>query len=517
MMKNKPVTHITAGPTGASQSIRGKILFPFLAMIGIFALVSFLSYYNEQSLLRRINLLLANNIKLKDFSCNVDNAVTYLEKYLVSRNFEMLRKYYLYSQEIDAEYPDLTVVDQTPENYLLLANIRNMTRAFLQQMEKAEKAKRARDSSGYHQAFVQVVRYSANIKWAVDRLITRQLEENSRQYLLISERLITIQRMGLILITGAIAFSIAVTIWASWRLMNPLRKLVAAAKAVSQGNFSLAPLPVSSNDETAVVTAAFNEMIASIRKLIEEIKQKSDLEIRLQDQEYQNLAMKSILREAELHALQSQINPHFLFNMLNAGVQLAIMEGADQTADYVDKVSSLLRYNLRKLDLPVTLQEEAAHLETYFFILKTRFGPERFEFVIDIDPAVAHYQIPLLTLQPIVENALIHGVENLEQGGRIEVKAQYITACQGANQVLIQVSDNGLGMDEATLSRLQNGAKAAGHTTGLGLQNVRDRLRLFYGQDDLLTIKSVPNQGTIVQIILPVEKRGLIDENPHRG
>jgi sensor histidine kinase YesM len=506
MMKNEPVTPILpmAGPSPLAppfQSIRGKILFPFLAMIGIFALVSFLSYYNEQLLLKRINLLLANNIKLKDFGGNVDNVVTYLEKYLVSRNFEMLRKYYLASQEIDAEYNNLAVVDETPENYLLLEDIRNMTRSFLQQAETAEKAKRARDSSGYHQAFVEVVRYSANIKWAIDRLITRQLEENSRQYLLISERLITIQKMSLILILGALVFSIAVTIWTSWRLMNPLGKLVTAAKAVSQGNFSLAPLAVSSNDETAVVTGAFNEMIASIRKLILEIKQKSDLEIRLQDQEYQNLSMKSILREAELHALQSQINPHFLFNMLNAGVQLAIMEGADQTAEYVDKVSSLLRYNLRKLDVPVPLQEEAAHLETYFYILKTRYGPERFQFFVEIDPLVAYYQIPLLTLQPIVENALIHGVENLERGGRIEVKAY-----QAGAQVLIQVSDNGLGIDEETLSRLQKGDKIAGHTTGLGLQNVRDRLRLFYGQDDLLTIQSIPNQGTIVQIKLPVEK-----------
>jgi two-component system sensor histidine kinase YesM len=505
-MKHNSIVAHTPAPIVASQSIRWKILIPFLAMIGIFALVSFLSYYNEQLLLRRINLLLANNIKLKDFSGNIDNVVTYLEKYLVSRNFEMLRNYYLASQEIDTEYSNLAVVDETPENYLLLEDIRNMTRSFLQQAEAAEKAKRARDSSGYHQAFVEVVRYSANIKWAVDRLITRQLEENSRQYLLISARLISIQKISLFLIITALIFSIAVTIWTSWRLMNPLRKLVAAAKAVSQGNFSLAPLPVSSTDETAVVTGAFNEMIASIRKLILEIKQKSDLEIRLQDQEYQNLSMKSILREAELHALQSQINPHFLFNMLNAGVQLAIMEGADRTADYVDKVSSLLRYNLRKLDVPVTLQEEAAHLETYFFILKTRYGPERFEFLIDIDPAVAHYQIPLLTLQPMVENALIHGVESLEEGGRIEVKAQYIAAHQNANQVLIQISDNGLGIDEETLSQLQNGANIAGHTTGLGLQNVRDRLRLFYGQDDLLTIESIPKQGTIVQIKLPVSK-----------
>ncbi len=483
------------------QSIRSKLLYPFLAMITIFAMVSIFSYYNEQSLLSRINALLTNNIKLKDFSTNIDNAVTYLEKYLVSRNFNMLREYYLYTQEIDTEYANLSIVEETSDNYLLLENIRNMTRSFLKQAETAEKAKRARDSSEYHRAFTEVVRYNTNIKWAIDRLITRQLEENSRQYLLISKRLIYIQQLGLLLIVGALVFSIAVTVWTSFHLTKPLRKLVEAAKAISKGNFSFAPLSVSTNDEIAVVTGAFNEMVSSITKLINEIKRKSDLEIRLQEQELQNLSMKNVLREAELHALQSQINPHFLFNMLNAGVQLAIMEGADKTAEFVDKVSSLLRYNLRKLDTPVSIQEETNHLETYFFILKTRYGNDRFQFSIRIDPEISHYQIPLLTLQPIVENALIHGVEELECGGKIEVNA-YKTD----QWIIIKVSDNGLGIDNETLLRLQKGEKISGHTTGLGLQNVRERIRLFFGEDDLFTIQSVPNQGTTIEIRLPVEK-----------
>jgi sensor histidine kinase YesM len=483
----------------AQQSIRSKLLYPFLTMIAIFALVSFFSYYNEQILLDRINALLTNNIKLKDFSATIDNSVTYLEKYLVSRNFQMLRDYYLYIQDIDNEYPNLAVVEETQENYLMLENVRNMTRSFLTQAENAEKAKRARDSAGYLQAFNEVVRYNSNIKWAIDHLITRQLEENSRQYLVISKRLVYIQQFGLLLIISALVFSIVVTIWTSFHLTKPLRRLVEAAKAISKGNFSLTPLVVSTNDEVAVVTKAFNEMVSSISRLINEIKRKSDLEIRLQEQELQNLSMKNVLREAELHALQSQINPHFLFNMLNAGVQLAIIENADKTADFVDKVSTLLRYNLRTLDTPVTIQEELNHLETYFYILKTRYGNSRFQFLIQIDPEIVNYQIPLLTLQPIVENALIHGIEDLESGGKIEVKA-----FKELEFAVIQVSDNGLGIDSKTLTLIQNGKKLSGHTTGLGLQNVRERLRLFYNQEDLFTIQSIPNQGTTIQIKLPL-------------
>ena len=483
------------------RSIRSKLLFPFMAMICIFTLVSFFAYYSEQYLLRRINLLLANNIKLKDFSNNIDNVMTYLEKYLISRNFDMLREYYRYSEAIDSEYANLTIIEGASENYLLLENIRNMTRSFLKEADLAEQAKRARDGSVYNQAFSEVIRYGINIKWAIDRLITTQLEANSRQYLLIANRLIIIQQLGLFLVIGAIFFSIGITIWTGLGLTRPLQKLVDAAKTISRGNFAIEPLTIATNDEIGVVTSAFNEMANSIGRLIAEIKSRTDLEIRLQDQELQNLSMKNILREAELLALQSQINPHFLFNMLNAGVQLALMENADRTADFVEKVAMLLRYNLRKLDNPVTIQEEANHLETYFFILKTRYGNDRFQFSITIDPVIADLPIPLLTLQPIVENALIHGVEDMENGGIIKV-----IAFQEENHLIIRVSDNGRGLDNETIGKLLTGKKISSHTTGLGLQNVCQRLQLFFRKENLMAIESIPNQGTTVQLTLPLER-----------
>ncbi len=482
------------------QTIRSKLLVAFLLMLATVALVSFISYYSEQFLLKRVNVLLTHNVKLKQFRSDVDNVAIYLEKYLISRNFNMLRDYYRYSQAVDSEYANLGVIKPSLENALLLENIHNMTRSFLAQAEKAVQAKRARDSYGYHQSFMEVSRYRTNINWAIDRLITAQLEENSRQYLLIANQLANIQQIGLFLIAGALIFSVMMTVWLSYRLTKPLGKLAHAAQTITKGNFSLPPLDVSSNDEVGVVAGTFNTMAASLDHLIKEIKRQTDLEIRLQEQELQNLSMKNTVREAELHALQSQINPHFLFNMLNAGVQLAVIEGAEATANYVDKVSSLLRYNLRRLDKPVTIATEAQHLQTYFFILSTRYGADRFQFAVTIDPAVAGLQIPLLTLQPIVENALIHGVEDLESGGQITVRAW-----QEVDEALIEVADNGRGMDAATLERLRHQpAPAAGHTTGLGLHNVRERLRISFGEDCRMVITSIPGAGTTVTLRLPI-------------
>ena len=478
-------------------------MIAFLVMIGIFGSVSLFSYYNERYLLKGISDLLTNNIELKGYSAKIDNVVTSLERFLISGSFDMLREYHTYSQEVDALYRNLNVVEGTEENYLLLENIKNMSRSFLQQTEGAVQAKRSRDSSGYNQAFNQVVRYSTNIRWALDRLIIKQLEGNSRKYLLISERIIYIQRLGLFLILSSIIFSAILTIWVTYRLTLPLQNLVKAAESISKGDFSVKPLDVSSNDEISIVAGAFNEMVAGISKFIAEIKRQSDLEKKLQEQELQNLSMRNVVREAELHALQSQINPHFLFNTLNVGVQLANIEEAQRTAEFVDKVSQLLRYNLHSLDTPVTIRRETEHLETYFFILKTRYGDNRIQFKTSISPEVNDFPIPLLTLQPIVENALIHGVEGLERGGEISVLAY-----RDGNNVIIKVIDNGLGMDDETLKRVQEREQAPGHTTGLGLHNVRERLRLFYGEEDLLAIDSTPNQGTTIRLLLPAQKWG---------
>lgn len=481
-----------------NNNIRNKLLASFLLMITTFVLVSLSSYYSEQYLLQRVNALLVNNLKFKQFRTDVDLVVTSLEKYLISRNFNMLREYFRYSQAVDSEYADLTLVKSTRENYLLLENIRYLTRAFLQEAEKAVQAKRARNSTQYRQAFMEVSRYRTSIHWAVDRLITQQLEENSRQHLIISQRLHEVQRLGLLLIAGAMVFSIIIMVWISFRLTRPLHKLAEAAQNITRGNFDLPPLKVVTHDEVGVVTEAFNEMVSSITRLIAEIRSRSDLEKRLQEQEVQNLSMQNTLREAELLALQSQINPHFLFNMLNAGVQLAVMENAELTADYIDKVSCLLRYNLRRLEVPVTLADEINNLQNYFYILRTRYGSHRFSYKIEIEPDLAGFSLPLLTLQPIVENALIHGIENLEKGGRIEVKA-----FSEAGRVIIRVSDNGKGMDSQTLYQLQTATRTAGHTTGIGLNNVQERLRIFFGKDARLEFTSSINQGTTVSLNLP--------------
>lgn len=495
-----------------AHSIRTKLVLSFLIMLAIFMLASLFSYYGEQSLLNRVNGLLAKNIALKDYSNHVDSLLLYLEKYLATTNYDMLVGYHRESQWILDQQERVLNTNGSEDNYLMLKDIESLTNSFLAAAQRAVQAKRGRNSFEYNRAFNETVRYGENIKWGIERLIAERLATDSRAHQIMLRRLRLLQRTGVILVIGALVFSMFITVWMSFRITKPLRKLAGFAETISKGDLSPPPLAVSPDkrDEIAVVTRAFNEMVSSLIRLIGEIKSQSDLEKKLQDQELQNLTMKNFLREAELHALQSQINPHFLYNTLNAGVQLAGIEGAERTAEFIDNLAHLLRYNLKKFGATVTLREEIGNLNRYFRILQTRFGKERFEFIQEIDEAATSLTIPNLTLQPLVENSLIHGLEDLERPGRIELIIK-----DEESYVRIMIRDNGQGIPPKKLEELNSGKQVTGHTTGIGLQNVRERLRLFFNEEGLVQIESQENIGTTITLMLPKSDAGRDQQIAH--
>jgi len=212
-----------------------------------------------------------------------------------------------------------------------------------------------------------------------------------------------------------------------------------------------------------------------------------------------------LVSELELKALQSQINPHFLFNTLNVISKLAYIEGAERTSEWTISTSKLLRYNLRKLDEPVTLREEVEHAKEYFSIQKARFR-DRVMFQLDIDETCLDQVIPCLTLQPLLENAFVHGIEGMEEGAIIQLSIR-----PRKNYIRITIADNGVGMEEdirrAILQSSSYPFSKKGHSTGLGMSNVLRRLQLFYGIEKLVKIYSTPNKGTTIVLTLP-KKRG---------
>ncbi|MDF2959105.1 MAG: rane protein [Paenibacillus sp.] len=312
-------------------------------------------------------------------------------------------------------------------------------------------------------------------------------------------------RLGLAAFIINTLMSVVLAVWISRSITRPVSRLVEMARGISGGNLHMESPPQqqqSTPDEIGVLSEAFKQMLKDLKVLME--KEKESIE------------KDRLVKELELQALQSQINPHFLFNTLNVLSKLALIEGAGKTSDLIVSMSNLLRYNLRKLEQPVTLQDELEHVKEYFTIQQARFR-DRVRFETDIDAAALQEPIPALTIQPIVENAFVHGIEGMENGAVIRLELARVP--EGSR---LAVSDNGRGMNEEVrqaLLRLEAGngiGEGAGtgkkHSTGLGTKNVFKRLQLFYGRSDLVDIQSEPGKGTTVTILIPHRKE---DEQTH--
>lgn len=227
-------------------------------------------------------------------------------------------------------------------------------------------------------------------------------------------------------------------------------------------------------------------------------------------QQYNQLYHSTMLdKQAELDALQSQINPHFLYNTLESIRGKAYSEGQQEIAEMTEALSSFFRYSISRKGNDVTLEEELINIQNYFKIQQFRFD-NRFQLEIDLPDATSlyHCRLPKLTLQPIVENAIYHGLEEKMGQGKIR-----ITAFANDQRTVITIADNGVGIPEDTLTQLRDrldessplpaGSQGRTRNTGIALHNVNRRLKLMYGPASGLSINSSPGFGTDVEITLP--------------
>lgn len=226
-------------------------------------------------------------------------------------------------------------------------------------------------------------------------------------------------------------------------------------------------------------------------------------------------AIKLTSTHAEYRALQNQINPHFLYNTLEAIRSDALCEGADNIANITEALATFFRYTISNVNSMVTLEAELNNSENYFAIQNYRFG-DKINLKINLsdeDISVLEYEIPKLTLQPIIENAIIHGLEHKVDRGTIEID---ITTTE--DRLMIKITDDGVGMDEAVLNninerlheisgeglKLKNSQKG-----GIALINVNNRIKLQFGEKYGLRVYSIRNFGTSVEVTLPLFKTAL--------
>ncbi|MDW7669921.1 MAG: histidine kinase, partial [Bacillota bacterium] len=219
-------------------------------------------------------------------------------------------------------------------------------------------------------------------------------------------------------------------------------------------------------------------------KLLESITLRTDLE--------------RALKEAELRALQSQINPHFLFNVLNTIGRLALIENATKTENMIYHFSDMMRYTLKKnSNQSVTLREEISHVNNYLSIQKFRLG-DRLNYKVKIPEKYYTIECPFMTIQPLVENSIKYVVEKKIEGGNI-----IIEAFEKDENIILSVKDDGDGLSKEDIDRALNGdIYNENENSGIGIYNVHKRLIYSYGSDNGLKIKSLKGKGTTILITL---------------
>ncbi len=273
----------------------------------------------------------------------------------------------------------------------------------------------------------------------------------------------------------------ALILLVTYAATSPLKQLSAAMARTHEGDFS-EQLSTRRRDEIGTLVGSFNFMVRRINELINEVYR-------------EKLAQK----DAELEALQLQINPHFLYNTLDSINWMALEAGAGQVSRAVIALGNLTQYSLSGEGGPVRLCEELAYVESYLCIQKNRLE-DRLRYEIHSSAEAGECPVPKLILQPIVENAITHGLEPKPEGGRVVIEA-----LRHVKEVRIVVRDDGVGMDREKLTALlgQEDIRQVGHTC-IGMQNVDKRLRLHYGEEYGLRIQSRPGRGTAVVLRIPL-------------
>jgi LytS/YehU family sensor histidine kinase len=283
------------------------------------------------------------------------------------------------------------------------------------------------------------------------------------------------------------------------RIVIPIEVITQTARRIQQGEACLRVSAQAGDQEILVLTEAFNHMLETIEHQIEEARRAGLIEVELQHQVALNERMRALAREAELQAMQAQINPHFLFNSLSMIRDMAYIEDAEKTATLLEAMSAFLRYTMKNATSgKTTIDDEFDHLQNYVYVQHLRFG-ERIHFEITCDEAARPAVIPPLIIQPLVENAITHGVKSYVTDGRVFVRVAKIN-----DFVEVNVIDNGLGMTAEVLGHVVNslGAENSGNV-GVALYNIYQRLMLFFGIDAKLQISSAKGKGTTVCLRFP--------------
>ncbi|MDR2209933.1 MAG: histidine kinase [Spirochaetaceae bacterium] len=432
-----------------------------------------------------------------------------LMAFLSTRSSNALAQIFIDTQNLRQKLPGYRQILGNPldlkerELYALIFHYLNLA-------ETAIEEKRGRNIAAYTAIYEEMARLKEYINREIDALSTERYRSQLWAYEQFLAESGALQLWNFIFIISMSVFSVLILLYSINRFTNPLTKLSAMTKELSSGNFNIPDMETGRGiEEFDRVIDAFNHMKGEISKYIEEIRWQENIKQEYMREKLRNMKMEGLVRHMEIYALQAQMNPHFLFNTINTGMQLAIVEGADRTGEYMDYMARLFRHIIRNKDIIVPLRYEITGLDYYFYLIRVRF-PRNLTLVMECaEELLDAYKVPVSILQPLVENSVIHAFKD---AGEDFLRRITVRAGMNGKRLVLSVQDNGTGMSRERVKKLLHPQPIDESSVSrvMGLENVIQRLYFFYPDDTgVVDIEAGPG-GTTVFIRIDTEREPCI-------
>lgn len=485
----------------ASISTKMIVLLIFTSVMTL--VINVMMFLNINQVLVQIEQVYATNVQLNEMTEELDKVHSEMLEYLKTRDSNVLQEYYISQQNLSEQLVKVQEETLDRQTSVLKNNIYYLGKNYLKISEEAVKAKRGRDVNTYGERYEDAGKMKEYLNGYISSLNNIQFQGNSNNYLLLQNSLYYMEVVGTIMFFVVVLCDTIMVVMMTRRLTKPLKILSGRAKEVTAGDLSV-DIPVfRTGDEVESLSKAFDKMMGSIREYVEAQRVSMEKENEMRENE---LKTQTLLKDAQLKYLQSQINPHFLFNTLNAGMQLAMIEDADKTALFIENMAEFFRYNLSRINEDATLADEIRLVDHYIYILNVRFAGD-IHYKKEIEPGLENVLVPSMILQPLVENAVQYGIRGVEWEGWVTLRIW-----QEAGTVYIEVADNGRGMSRELIERVLRGEnvknKKNSKSNGIGIYNVLERLQMYYTTEDVLEIESDgEGKGTRFTLKIPKEVR----------
>ncbi len=481
-----------------SKSYRQQLLFYTLVSLASIILVVLIHEFINTRLIDKYDSAFSIYDEMSRFYDNQNQAHESLRNYLYTNESYIYDEYEGYVEKAKENLEHITVRLENQENLWRFQLLENMVNNYEKNVTMIQVVMQVKNEEydEYYNRLTEI--NNAIIKTSDEyfRLLTDELAEVRSD---IDRERSILQGISWVIVL----FCLIMISWLTYSIFRsitrPINEIVQNINEIKSGNYNLQKI-ASVNDEMNTLCIALQDMALTVKKNQENEKRQTELERKLLIKENESLRKDEILASSELRSLQNQLNPHFLFNTFNMIYQKALEENSKSTIEMIEKMTECMRYTLSNRSRTTTLDMEINFIRNYLFIQSKRFE-DRIHFEFNVEKNVPDIKIPSMIIEPLIDNAIRHGLSDMESGGEISVNITFAD-----DHVYIRVEDNGKGMDVDEVEKLilNNFEKDdEKYEDSYGLYNLARRLKMYFGDEAAINISSMPECGFDALIILP--------------